>query len=99
QDVSGHAPATGDAPVIGDAFAVVPPYTGHGMAMAMESAEIAVRPLVDWSRGDVSWAAAVARIRRGQESRFAGRLRRARLLHPFLLSTPGARLAAFMQAG
>jgi len=59
---------------IGDAITMIPPITGNGMSMALESAELAIEPLVAWSRGEISWAETQSRIARSCDAAFARRL-------------------------
>jgi flavin-dependent dehydrogenase len=73
---------------LGDHFAQTPPYTGNGMAMALQSASLALDPLVEWSRGRQSWAGTVATINRDFRRRFRLRLTSAVTLHPYLFD-PG----------
>jgi len=58
---------------VGDAWAVIPPLTGHGLSLALESAALAAEPLAAWSRGDVSWAEAVHSIGQAYRVAFARR--------------------------
>lgn len=81
--------ASSSLAVLGDAESLIPPFTGHGMAMAFLAAEAAVAPLVDWAGGLVSWDAAVSRMRLALSRRFARRLFFARVLHPFVLGRAG----------
>ena len=62
---------------IGDAFAFIPPFTGNGMSLALESAELAAGPLAAYSRGCLDWSAATHAVRTVLTRRFRGRLRRA----------------------
>ena len=95
----GRAAAT-PSPALGDAFAMIPPFTGHGMAMAFESAAVALDPLVKWSRGECDWSHAVQRAQQRLRNRFRVRLGVASLCHPFLLQPRGQRwLAAASRAG
>jgi flavin-dependent dehydrogenase len=70
---------------IGDTFAMIPPFTGNGMAMAFQSAEAVLEPLAAFARGARSWREtchiAHAMLRR----RFRLRLASAQMVHPFLL--------------
>jgi len=77
--------AANDRVVIGDACAVTPPFTGNGMAMALQSAEAALAPLVAYSHGVTGWDEARRAIHASLQSRFRLRLAVAELLHPFLL--------------
>lgn len=75
--------------VIGDAESMIPPFTGNGMSMAFQSAEVALEPLWRWSRGELSWEACVAGIHGGLHHRFRRRLLAASALHPMLLHRGG----------
>lgn len=70
---------------LGDAAAMIPPFTGNGMTMAFQSAEIAFEPLLAYARGDRSWRETVTRVNASMRTRFRVRLASAGLLHPFLL--------------
>lgn len=83
---------------LGDAFAAIPPFTGHGMAMALQSAAIALDPLLAWSHGDAEWAATTRRVRRQLHRKFALRLALAQTLHPWLLAPRGQSLIARLHA-
>ncbi len=57
----GRGEPTGmDAFRLGDALSMIPPFTGNGMSLVLESASLAVEPLVGYSRGELSWAEALA---------------------------------------
>ena len=71
---------------LGDAFAMIPPFTGDGMAMALQSAELALDPLLAWADGSATWPGTVQLVNDRLRRRFRRRLSVARLLHPFLLS-------------
>jgi flavin-dependent dehydrogenase len=70
---------------IGDACASIAPFTGNGLAMALQGAETALGPLRDYAAGLASWTEAVRRTAAGQRRRFRRRLLASWLLHPFLL--------------
>ena len=72
---------------LGDRFAMTPPFTGNGMAMALQSAALAADPLVAWHRGELPWLAAVGLVNRRLRRRFHSRLTAANALHPFLLES------------
>jgi flavin-dependent dehydrogenase len=85
---------------LGDACAVVPPFTGNGMAMAFASAAIAVEPLVAWARGERLWEDVTRDIDTAIRAEFRLRLASAALLHPFLLNRGGQRcLAGALRSG
>ena len=71
---------------VGDAITMIPPVTGNGMSMAFESAELAVAPLVAWSRGETSWAEAQNQIASACDAAFARRLAWAQWLQRCLLT-------------
>jgi len=75
--------------VVGDAEGMIPPFTGNGMSMAFESAELALTPLSRWSRGEQAWESAVAAIRRAARRRFRRRLGAARWMQSLLLHPLG----------
>jgi flavin-dependent dehydrogenase len=60
---------------LGDALTMIPPVTGNGMSMAFESAELAIEPLAQFSRGALSWAEAREEIARRCDRKFTTRLR------------------------
>lgn len=71
---------------LGDACAMIPPFTGNGMAMAFQSSAAALNPLVAYSRGDASWLETCATIRQALQRQFRVRLATADVVHPFLLN-------------
>jgi menaquinone-9 beta-reductase len=81
---------------IGDACAMIPPFTGNGMAMAFQSAELALEPLVSFAQGRAGWPATCDAIRTALRRCFRMRLASAGALHPFLLQPARQRLVAFL---
>ena len=81
---------------IGDAVTMIPPVTGNGMSMAFESAEIAIDPLVGYSRGEMTWPEAREAIAHACDAAFAERLAWAHrlqwLMFSPLLRTPLAKV-------
>lgn len=69
---------------IGDAAAMIPPFTGNGMSMAFQSAESALDPLTAWSAGECSWPEAVSALETSLRQRFSRRLGTANLLQGLL---------------
>jgi flavin-dependent dehydrogenase len=84
--------APDDRPAVGDAFAMIPPFTGDGMSIAFESAFLAAEPLLDFARGRCDWAAAVACVRHRLRTRLGFRLALAGLLQRILVR-PGGQAA------
>jgi len=80
-----------DRLVVGDTYAMTPPFTGNGMAMAFQSAEAALDPLLSWSHGDASWDETIHRVQHRLRSLFRVRLTSASVLHPFLTRPAGQR--------
>lgn len=70
---------------LGDAAAMIPPFTGNGMAMAFQSAESVLDPLLDFANGKTDWEATCAASQAALRARFRVRLASAGALHPFLL--------------
>lgn len=81
----GPSEPPGDTLQLGDHFGLIPPFTGNGMTVALQSARIAVEPLRAWAAGECDWAAAVRKIHRELRRELAPRIGRARRLHPWLL--------------
>lgn len=69
---------------VGDAYALIPPLTGNGMSMALESAELALGPLLGYSRGIQDWDESCRQVASACRIRFRRRLRTARLLQAVL---------------
>lgn len=59
---------------IGDALTMIPPLTGNGMSMALESADAAVEPLCEFSNGETGWEETVDTIANRLDHQFSGRL-------------------------
>ncbi len=70
---------------IGDACASIPPFTGNGLAMALQGAELALAPLRAYARRASGWAESIRSVARAQRLLFRRRLMVASLLHPFFL--------------
>ncbi len=90
------APSATDRLNLGDAFAAIPPYTGHGMSLAFESASCALDPLIRWSRGTGGWPATLSTINTAMRARFGRRLRLARVFHPFVFSARYQTILGFL---
>jgi len=74
---------------LGDALSLIPPATGNGMSIALESAELALEPLVRFSRGKTGWEECRGTIAASCRRRLESRLRFARWLHSILFqATP-----------
>jgi 2-polyprenyl-6-methoxyphenol hydroxylase-like FAD-dependent oxidoreductase len=70
---------------VGDACASIAPFTGNGLAMALQGAELAVGPLRAYAAGISGWAESIRGVARAQRARFGRRLMVSSLLHPFFL--------------
>ncbi|MDB6115104.1 MAG: putative electron transfer oxidoreductase [Lacunisphaera sp.] len=92
-DFDQHVPET-DRVSLGDACAMIPPFTGNGMAMAFQSAETALEPLLAYAAGTTEWPETCHTIQSALQQRFRLRLAAADLLHPFLLQPPRQRWLA-----
>ncbi|KIE59196.1 dehydrogenase [Methylacidiphilum kamchatkense Kam1] len=69
---------------LGDAFGVLPPFVGNGMAMAMESAALALDELIAYGQGSKSWTETTRQIHQKLKKAFALRITLGLCLHPFL---------------
>lgn len=69
---------------LGDAWAMPPPYTGHGMAMALRSGLVAAESLAAYAREEIDWPVCISETKRGLSREFGRRLRIGTMLHPFL---------------
>lgn len=74
---------------LGDAHALIPPFTGNGMTMAFQSAALAFEPLLAWARDEAGWFETVALVRARLRARFRLRLAVSAALHPVLLAPLG----------
>lgn len=92
----GRQPALDGECVLGDAESMIAPFTGNGMSMAFQGAELALDPLEDWSRGKLPWDACVTAIRHRLHVRFRRRLFSASLMQPVLLHRGGRRLLEWL---
>lgn len=79
---------------IGDTLTVIPPVTGNGMSIALESAALATAPLVEFSRGALAWAEARARIANACDRSLARRLRWAGRLQWSLMAPAACQVLA-----
>jgi flavin-dependent dehydrogenase len=89
-------PAATDRIRLGDAFAVIPPFTGNGMTMAFQSAAEALAPLLRYSRGEAGWPETCRATNAALRSRFRLRLASANVVHNFLLQQPRQRWLAIL---
>lgn len=81
---------------LGDAYAVIPPFTGNGMTLALESAETVLPAVLDYACGRADWSSTVARSNQMLAARFGLRLRVAGALQPLLLSRHGFEALAIL---
>jgi flavin-dependent dehydrogenase len=81
-----RSPPATDRLALGDAFAMIPPFTGNGMAMAFQSAELALDPLLAYAREEAGWPATCRAVHSRLRRRFRLRLASANALHAFLFS-------------
>lgn len=78
---------------IGDAAAMIPPFTGNGMSMALEAAFLAIDPALAYAEGRSTWRQATERNTALASRIFGRRLRLANLLHPLITRPHGMRWA------
>jgi flavin-dependent dehydrogenase len=73
------------AAAIGDHHGLIPPFTGNGMTIALEGAASVLPHAIRFSEGHSTWQQFKEACRLTLVTRFGGRRRHARLLHPWLL--------------
>ena len=83
---------------VGDRSTLIPPFTGHGMTIALQSAVTTLPPLLAWARGEIRWDGAKKQAARLQRRRFGLRVRTARTLHPILLDARARRFVRSLHA-
>lgn len=74
---------------IGDAALMIPPFTGNGMSMALEAADLAIQPAMDYATGRISWQEAAFRSDEAQQSHFRCRMALSSWIHPVMTSRVG----------
>lgn len=72
---------------LGDSHAIIPPFTGNGMTMAFQSAEIALPHLIAFSNHSKPWPKTRTLIEKSLRKHFRKRLTTASLIHPLLFKT------------
>jgi flavin-dependent dehydrogenase len=93
-------PSSNRGPRVGDSAGMIPPFTGDGMAIALQGGVAAAAPLAEYASGSCSWSKAAARVSAVARRKFAIRLGAAAVLHPFLTLRAGqASLAMLHRAG
>lgn len=88
-----------DVMTLGDAESMIPPFTGNGMSMAFQAAELAVAPLVAWSGNEISWQAACNEVHGSVTRHFRRRLAMAQTAHPLLFQNPVRNCLRSLSAG
>jgi len=73
---------------LGDALGVIPPFTGNGMSLAIESAVLAAEPVLAYAKGERDWPRVSTEVHALTREAFGSRLRAAGRLHPWL-TNPG----------
>ena len=74
---------------IGDASFMIPPFTGNGMSMALEAADLAIEPALRFSSGNIGWTKASDLCNAAQRRHFRRRMSLASILHPVMMSPIG----------
>ncbi len=74
---------------LGDFFQLIPPFTGNGMSIALESAVLAVEPMLAYARGEADWPEVCSAVEARNQKNFGWRLRAANALHPLILNPLG----------
>lgn len=69
---------------LGDRDRMIPPFTGHGMSMALESAWLALDSLELFARGNISWYECLNQVKQRLAQRFHKPMRNSSFMQPFL---------------
>lgn len=69
---------------IGDQYSVIPPFTGNGMSLAMESAATILPFVLNYAEGKQSWSESLHDAKEQLAKNFNSRLQFAGKLHPLL---------------
>lgn len=69
---------------LGDAYGVIAPIAGNGMSIGLESAALALQPLLSYSRGELPWASTLDEIHKRSRRAFQSRLRLAWMIQEWL---------------
>ncbi len=88
----GNQPSTQGMMCLGDSHAIIPPFTGNGMTMAFESAEIALPHLIDYAADQISWEQACSLTDKHLHKHFRKRLTASRFIHPLLFQSASRHL-------
>jgi len=81
---------------IGDSICMIPPMTGNGMSLAIESAFLAAPLLIDYSHGEAAWQETRANISQTCDNYFRARLFAASILQKAAFSSIGRRLMMYL---
>ncbi len=84
--VTGLDYSGGQASGIGDQRTLIPPYTGNGMTIALESAQVVLPLILQYAGGSITWQDYLAKADSALQQRFRKRLFHARWLHPMILN-------------
>jgi flavin-dependent dehydrogenase len=84
------------SPSLGDSRGLIPPFTGHGMTIALQSAALATGTLRRWSKGEIEWNEAVVNLEQQIGRHLHRRLSLARLSHQWLLNPAKRRIVFFL---
>lgn len=87
-----NAPSTENQGSLGDHSALIPPFTGHGMTIALQSARLALDPLIAWSNARQDWPETLRQIDHRLRSSLRPKVRRAIWLHRWLLQPTRQRM-------
>lgn len=88
----GNQPSTPGMMCLGDSHAIIPPFTGNGMTMAFESAEIALPHLIAYAADQISWEQACSLTDKHLHKHFRKRLTASSFIHPLLFHSASRHL-------
>ena len=71
---------------IGDSESIIPPFTGNGMSMALQAAEMGISPLEQYANHQQSWQQTLQSVHELQHRRFLRRLTFSQWMHRLILA-------------
>lgn len=79
---------------LGDAYSVIPPFTGNGMSIALESAAVVFPLALKYAKGTMCWEQVCRAANAAYTERFNRRLKAANMMHPFISKRIGQKALA-----
>lgn len=82
---------------LGDRERMIPPFTGHGMSMALQAASLALDSIEAFAKQKISWHDCVKHVQRRLDQQFRRPMRYATWMHPFLLNSSRQKILSWLK--